>query len=64
MDLVADGATGRLVAVRDGKYAHTDLPGPGSRARRVDIETLYNAERFRPRYDGRLGSPLLLAGLR
>jgi len=64
MDLVADGAVGRMVAVRDGKYAHTELPGPGARARRVDVETLYNTERFRPRYDGRMGSPLLLTGLR
>ena len=64
MDLVADGAMGRMVAVRDGKYAHTELPGAGARPRRVDVETLYNTERFRPRYDGRLGSPLLLAGLR
>jgi len=64
MDLVAEGATSRMVAIRDGKYAHTELPGSGSRARRVDVETLYNTERFRPRYDGRLGSPLLLAGLR
>jgi ATP-dependent phosphofructokinase / diphosphate-dependent phosphofructokinase len=64
MDLVADGTVGRMVAVRDGKYAHTELPGAGARPRRVDIETLYNTERFRPRYDGRLGSPLLLAGLR
>jgi 6-phosphofructokinase len=64
MDLVADGEYGRMVGIRDGKYAATDLPAPGTRARRVDVESLYNVERFRPRYDGRLGSPLLLVGLR
>jgi 6-phosphofructokinase 1 len=64
MDLVADERFGRMVAIRDGKYGDTDLPGPGSRARRVDVESLYNTERFRPRYDGRMGSPLLLVGLR
>ncbi len=64
MDLVADGRYGRMVAVRDGKYAETDLPGTGSHARRIDVEALYNVERFRPRYDGRMGSPLLLVGLR
>ncbi len=63
MDLVLDGRSGRMVAIRDGKYAHTDLPTPGTGARRVDVERLYNVERFRPRYDGRLGSPLLLSGL-
>ena len=64
MDLVADGRYGRMVAIRDGKYAETDLPGVGSHARRIDVEALYNVERFRPRYDGRMGSPLLLVGLR
>ena len=64
MDLVAENRFGRMVAIRDGKYAETDLPAGGARPRRVDIETLYNTERFRPRYDGRMGSPLLLAGLR
>ena len=63
MDLVLDGRAGRMVAIRDGKYADTELPPPGVGARRVDVEALYNVERFRPRYDGRLGSPLLLAGL-
>jgi 6-phosphofructokinase 1 len=62
MDLVADGVTGRLVGIRDGRYAHTDLPEPG-RPRTVDVETMYNGERFRPRYEGRLGEPLLLVQL-
>jgi 6-phosphofructokinase len=64
MDLVADGAFGQMVAIRDGKYAATDLPRAGEPARRVDVEAMYNGKRFRPRYDGRLGSPLLLIGLR
>jgi 6-phosphofructokinase 1 len=63
MDLVADGTYGRMVAIRDGKYSHTDLPAKGSTARRVDVEAMYNTERFRPRYDGRLGLPMLLVGL-
>jgi len=63
MDLVAGGTYGRMVAIRDGKYAHTDLPAKGSSARRVDVEAMYNTERFRPRYDGRLGLPMLLVGL-
>ena len=63
MDLVADSRFGYLVGIRDGKYAYTTLPGPQDRARRVDVEAMYNTERFRPRYDGRLGSPLLLVGL-
>jgi 6-phosphofructokinase 1 len=63
MDLIADGRTGRMVAIRDGKYAHAELPDPSLGPRRVDVATMYNAERFRPRYDGKLGDPMLLVGL-
>ncbi len=60
VDLMADGVAGRMVAVRDGKYSHSPLPEPGLGPRRVDVATMYNAERFRPRYDQKLGDPLLL----
>jgi ATP-dependent phosphofructokinase / diphosphate-dependent phosphofructokinase len=63
MDLLRDGVSGRMVAIRDGKYAHTELPGPGTPARRVDVADMYNEERFRPRYEGRLGDPMLLVGV-
>ena len=63
MDLVADGKFGRMAAICDGKYAETSLPAAGAKARRVDVEAMYNVDRFRPRYDGRIGRPLLLVGL-
>ncbi len=63
MDLVRDGITGRMVAIRDGKYAHTTLPEPGLGPRKVDVVEMYDQERFRPRYEGKLGDPLLLVGL-
>jgi 6-phosphofructokinase 1 len=63
MDLVESGQTGRMVGIRDGKYAHTTLPDPTLGPRKVDVATMYNVDRFRPRYDGKLGDPLLLVGL-
>ena len=63
MDLVQGGITGRMVAIQDGKYAHTDLPDPALGPRRVDVPAMYNVTRFRPRYDGKLGDPMLLVGL-
>ena len=60
VDLLADGHFGRMVAIRDGKYAHAPLPERSHGARRLDVETMYNVERFRPRYEAKLGSPLLL----
>ena len=60
MDLVADGLRGRMIAIRDGKYAHAPLPDPAAPPVTVDVETMYNEERFRPLYSGALGRPLLL----
>jgi 6-phosphofructokinase 1 len=63
MDLVDSGITGRMVAIQDGKYAHAPLPDPALGPRKVDVPAMYNVERFRPRYDGKLGDPMLLVGL-
>ena len=62
MDLVEDGTTGRMVAIRNGRYAHAELPDPALGPRQVDVGRMYNAERFRPRYDGKLDDPMLLVG--
>ena len=63
MDLIRDGVTGRMVAIQDGKYALTSLPDPALGPRKVDVPVMYNVARFRPRYDGKLGDPMLLVGL-
>jgi 6-phosphofructokinase 1 len=60
VDLLADGQTGRMVAVRDGNYAHAPLPERSLGARTIDVAAMYNLDRFRPRYEAKLGSPLLL----
>jgi 6-phosphofructokinase 1 len=60
VDLLGAGTFGRMVAVRDGKYGHTALPERGLGARRLDVGAMYNVERFRPRYEAKLGSPLML----
>src|SRR5712691_3766429 len=63
MDLIRDGVTGKMVAIRDGKYAYTTLPEPGLGPRKVDVRDMYDEDRFRPRYTGKVGDPLLLVGL-
>ncbi len=60
MDLIRDGVSGRMVAIRDGKYAHVPFPDPALGTRRVDVAEMYNADRYRPQYANRLGHPLLL----
>ena len=60
MELVADGRRGRMMAIREGRYSHAPLPDPDLGAVSVDVETMYNRERYRPVYSGSSGRPLLL----
>jgi 6-phosphofructokinase 1 len=59
MDLIREGISGRMTAIRDGKYIHSPLPPPG-RPRCVNVSLLYDTERYRPNYGTKLGMPLLL----
>jgi 6-phosphofructokinase len=60
LDLIAEGTRGRMTGVLEGRYAHVPLPDPALPPRTVDVATMYNEERYRPQYSGRLGLPLLL----
>ena len=60
VELLADGVHGRMTAIQSGRYAQAPLPAREGGSRRVEVETMYNTERLRPRYDRRLGMPLLL----
>jgi len=60
VDLMREGIRGRLTAIQDGKYTHTEIPDSSFGARRVDVGRMYNTTRYRPHYAGKLGSPLLL----
>jgi hypothetical protein len=50
-----------MVAVQGGRYAHAELPERERGSRQVDVQALYDVERYRPRYAGKLGTPLLLS---
>ncbi len=60
MNLVAEGMSGRMVAIRGGKYSHSPLPDPDLGPRAIDIPKMYNTDRYRPIYTNREGLPLLL----
>ena len=60
VELLTDGVTGRMVAIQAGRYAHAPLPSREMGSRTLDVATMYNTDRLRPRYDRRLGMPLLL----
>ena len=59
MDLIRDGISGRMAAIRDGKYSHVSLAETAKPPQRVQLHA-YDTERFRPKYGDRLGDPLLL----
>jgi 6-phosphofructokinase 1 len=63
VDLIRDGLHGRLAAVQGGKYTHAPLPDPKLGPRKVNVGKLFNSDRCRPNYAGRIGSPLLLCSV-
>ena len=60
MDAVQEGSSGLMTAINEGRYAMVPIPDPTLGPRRVDIESMYNTERYRPKYDHKLGLPIFL----
>ena len=60
MDLIGDGASGRMVALRDGSYTHIPMSIVTSGVKRVDVDELYDAETYRPKVRNVLGKPMFL----
>jgi len=58
MQLVMEGRTGQMTAIRDGRYGYCPIPEPGTRT--VDVARFYNADRYRPVYTDRIGLPIML----
>jgi 6-phosphofructokinase 1 len=49
-----------MTAISDGRYSLVAIPDPKLGPRKVDVATMYNTERYRPTYDGKLGLPIFL----
>jgi ATP-dependent phosphofructokinase / diphosphate-dependent phosphofructokinase len=60
MDLIKEGGGGRMVALRDGNYAHVPLNEVTSGVKRVDVAELYDSEKYRPKVRHVLGKPMFL----
>ncbi len=54
------GKSGLMSAIVEGRYAMSSIPDPKLGARRVDVATMYNTDRYRPDYTQKLGLPLFL----
>ena len=60
MDALEEGKSGLMTAIHEGCYAMVPIPDPKLGPRKVDIGSMYNTERYRPRYDHKLGLPIFL----
>jgi 6-phosphofructokinase len=60
MDLIAQGRSGRMVALRDGMYTHVPLNRVISGTKRVDVDEMYDVEQYRPNIADMLGKPMFL----
>ena len=60
MDLIRDGKSGLMVALRDGKYTHFPLSDVTSGVKNVDVDELYDIEAYRPKVHHVLNKPMFL----
>lgn len=60
IDMLNGGVSGKMMGIQDGKYAAVEIPDPKLGPRTVDVNRLYNTDRYRPKYNNKVGSPLLL----
>jgi len=58
---VLSGKSGLMAALVHGCYTLVPIPDPALGPRKVDLETMYNKDRYRPVYSGKMGLPVFLA---
>ena len=60
VECIIDGASGRMAAIQNGCYVDAEIPGDGGKSRVVDVETMYDTERYLPKYGQKAGLPIFL----
>jgi 6-phosphofructokinase len=59
-DLVLEGASGRMVALRGGTYTNVPISVTREGVKRVDVDELYDAEAYLPKVRHVAGKPMFL----
>ncbi len=59
-DLVLEGATGRMVALRGGTYTNVPISVTREGVKRVDVDELYDVATYRPKVRHVAGKPMFL----
>ena len=60
IDAIAAGEKGIMTAISNGCFSMMPIPDPSLGPRKVEVDTMYNTGRYRPRYDHKLGLPIFL----
>lgn len=60
VNLIKNDVSGRMVALRDGKYTHIPMSTVTSGVKRVDVDELYDVKKYRPRIRHVMGKPMFL----
>lgn len=60
MNLIINGESGRMVALKDGKYTHIPMSEVTRGVKRVDVDELYDIDEYRPKVRQVLGKPMFL----
>ena len=60
LDAVLENKSGLMAAIVNGCYTMAPIPDPKLGARKVDVESMYNKDRYRPSYTNKTGLPIFL----
>jgi ATP-dependent phosphofructokinase / diphosphate-dependent phosphofructokinase len=60
MEALEEGKSGLMTAINEGRYTMVPIPDAKLGPRKVEIASLYNTDRYRPKYDHKLGLPIFL----
>lgn len=60
IECVQQNKTGLMAAISNGCYAMVPIPDSKPGSRTVDVETMYDTERYRPKYSNKIGIPVFL----
>ncbi len=61
LDAALDGTSNVMSAIVEGCYDMVPIPDPARGPRRVDVDTMYNKDRYRPLYGNKRGLPIFLS---
>lgn len=60
MDALEEAKSGLMTAINEGRYAMAPIPDPKLGPRKVDVASMYDAKRYSPKYDCKIGLPIFL----